>query len=180
MAERLRALFLYHSIISPLCLVLVRAPHWSHVRQAKFWSHVRQAKFCLRVCQVVFLGFSRFRLPQLMIGASHMRGNNIERDVKLNLKKKKKISNLPYPAGTYASLVGDKMFTLTKYRRPPITVQLISAFVFATRIEQFLFFLIKSVKVKLLAIFYSCTGRFVSEQVRSETGKTVFLMLRLK
>ena len=28
MAKRLRALFLYHSIISPLCLVWVRAPHW--------------------------------------------------------------------------------------------------------------------------------------------------------
>ena len=34
-AERLRALFLNHSIISPLCLVRVRAPLWSHVRQAK-------------------------------------------------------------------------------------------------------------------------------------------------
>ena len=41
-----RALFLNHSIISSLCLVRVRAPHW---------PHVRQAKFCLRVCQVVFL-----------------------------------------------------------------------------------------------------------------------------
>ena len=36
---------LNHSIISPLCLVWVRAP---------LWAHVRQAKFCLRVCQVVF------------------------------------------------------------------------------------------------------------------------------
>ena len=33
-AERLRALFLNHSIISPLCLVRVRDPHWPHVRQA--------------------------------------------------------------------------------------------------------------------------------------------------
>ena len=41
------ALFLNHSIISLLYLVWVRAPHW---------PHVRQAKFCLRVCQVVFLG----------------------------------------------------------------------------------------------------------------------------
>ena len=50
-AERLRAPFLYHLIISPLCLVRVRAPHW---------PHVRQAKFCLRVCQVVFLGVLPF------------------------------------------------------------------------------------------------------------------------
>ena len=48
-AEWLRALFLNHSIISPLCLVWVRTPHW---------PHVRQAKFCFRVCQVVFLGGS--------------------------------------------------------------------------------------------------------------------------
>ena len=48
-AERLRALFLNHLIISPLYLVWVRAP---------LLSHVRQAKFCLRVCQMVFLGFS--------------------------------------------------------------------------------------------------------------------------
>ena len=50
-AERLRALFLNHSTISPLCLVWVRAPHW---------PHVRQAKFCLRVCHVVFLGVLLF------------------------------------------------------------------------------------------------------------------------
>ena len=36
--------------------------------------------------------------------------------------------------------------------------KLISAFVFATRIAQFLFF-------KLLACFYDCTGRFVSDLV---------------
>ena len=34
MAERLRALFLNHSIISPLCLVSVR-PRTGHLRQAK-------------------------------------------------------------------------------------------------------------------------------------------------
>ena len=42
---------LNHSINSPLCLVKVRAPHWPHVRQAKFY---------LWVCQVVFPGYSRF------------------------------------------------------------------------------------------------------------------------
>ena len=46
-AERLRVLFLNHSIISPLCLVWARAP---------LWPHVRQAKFCLGVCQFFFLG----------------------------------------------------------------------------------------------------------------------------
>ena len=61
-AERLRALFLNHSIISPLCLVRVRAP---------LWPHVRQAKFCLRVCQVVFLGVLPFS-PHLLIGPSHI------------------------------------------------------------------------------------------------------------
>ena len=49
--ERLGALSLNRSIISPLCLVRVRAP---------LWPHVRQAKFCLRVCQVVFLGVLPF------------------------------------------------------------------------------------------------------------------------
>ena len=62
MVERLRALFLNHLIISPLCLMWVRAP---------IWPHVRQAKFCLRVCQVVFLGALPFS-PQLLIGPSHM------------------------------------------------------------------------------------------------------------
>ena len=61
-AERLRALFLNHSIISPLCLVWVRAP---------LWPHVRQAKFCLQVYQVVFLGVLPFS-PHLLIGPSHM------------------------------------------------------------------------------------------------------------
>ena len=55
-AERLRALFLNHSIISPLCLVWVRA---------LLWLHMRQAKFCVRVCQFFFFcfffRFSRFR-----------------------------------------------------------------------------------------------------------------------
>ena len=56
-AEWVRSLYfsaLNLSIISPLCLVKVRAPHW---------PHVRQAKFCLRVCQVVFPGYSRFASP---------------------------------------------------------------------------------------------------------------------
>ena len=46
-------------------------------------------------------------------------------------------------------------------RRSASQLQLISAFVFATRIVQFLFFL----NFKLLAIFYSCTGQFVSDLV---------------
>ena len=57
MAKWVRSLYfsaLNHSIISPLCLVWVRAPHW---------PHVRQDKFCLRVCQVVFPGYSRFAPP---------------------------------------------------------------------------------------------------------------------
>ena len=55
-AERLRALFLNHSIISPLCPGVCSSPHW---------PHVRQAKFCLRagVSGVFFSGFSRFRPP---------------------------------------------------------------------------------------------------------------------
>ena len=52
------------------------------------WPHMRQAKFCLRVCQVFFSrGFPVF--AHLLIGPSHMSCNNLERDVKLNLKKKK-------------------------------------------------------------------------------------------
>ena len=50
MAEWVRSLnfsALNHSIISPLCLVKVPAPHW---------PHVRQAKFCLQMCQVVAQG----------------------------------------------------------------------------------------------------------------------------
>ena len=78
MAERLRALLLNHSIISPLCLVWVRAP---------LWPHVRQQKFCLRVCQVVFLGVLPFS-PHLLIGPSHMSRNNLKRDVKLNKTNK--------------------------------------------------------------------------------------------
>ena len=60
--ERFRALFLNHSIISPLCLVWVRAP---------FWPHVRQAKFCLRACQV-FLSRNPPVFAHLLIGPSHM------------------------------------------------------------------------------------------------------------
>ena len=52
-AERLRALFPNHSIISPLCLVWVRA------------------KFCLRVCQVFFHGDLPFS-PHLLISPSHI------------------------------------------------------------------------------------------------------------
>ena len=44
-----------------------------------------------------------------------------------------------------------------------VTAKLISAFVFATRIVQFLFFL--NPNFKLLAIFCDCTGRFVSDFV---------------
>ena len=43
-----------------------------------------------------------------------------------------------------------------------VTAQLISAFVFATRIVQFLFFLNQKLK---LHMFYGCTDRFVSELV---------------
>ena len=70
-----------HSIISPLWLVWVRAPHGSQVRQVKFY---------LRVCQVVFPGVLPFS-PHLLIGSSRYEWNNLERDVKLNKKKKKKI-----------------------------------------------------------------------------------------
>ena len=48
-----------------------------------------QAKFCLRVCRVVFLGVLPFS-PHLLIDSSNMSCNNLERDVKLNQKKKKK------------------------------------------------------------------------------------------
>ena len=61
-AERLRAPFLNHSFISPLCLVWVRAP---------LWPDVRQAKFCLRVYQEIFLGVLPFS-PHILIGPSHM------------------------------------------------------------------------------------------------------------
>ena len=71
MAERLRAPFLNHSIISPLCLVWVRAP---------LRPHVRQAKFCLRVCKVVFLEVLPFS-PLLLM--ARLKLINLERDVKL-------------------------------------------------------------------------------------------------
>ena len=57
--------------------------------RAPLWPHVRRAKFCLQVCQVVFLGVLPFS-PHLLIGPSHMSWNNLERDVKLNQKKKRK------------------------------------------------------------------------------------------
>ena len=52
MAEWVRSLYfsaLNHSIISLLCLA--------------HWPYVRQDKFCLRVCQVVFPGYSCFVPP---------------------------------------------------------------------------------------------------------------------
>ena len=75
MAERLRALSLNHLIISPLCLVWVRAPHWPRET-----SQVLFARW-------FFLGFSRFR-PPTDWPVSYER-NNLERDVKLNKKKNK-------------------------------------------------------------------------------------------
>ena len=54
-----------HSIISPLWLVWVRAPHGSQVRQVKFY---------LRVCQVVFPGVLPFS-PHLLIGSSRYEQN---------------------------------------------------------------------------------------------------------
>ena len=75
MAERLRALFLNRSIISP-----------SGVGSSPALAHVRQAKICLRMCQVFFLGVLPFS-RHLPIGPSHMSSNNIERDVNLNKKK---------------------------------------------------------------------------------------------
>ena len=61
MAKRLRALFLNHSIISPLCLLWVRAPLWPHVRQALLLAGVSGV-------------FSRGSSPHLhvLIGPSHM------------------------------------------------------------------------------------------------------------
>ena len=55
-------------------------------------GHVRQTKFSLRVCQIVlfFSGFSPFS-SHLLIDASHMSGNNHERDVKLNKKNEPKV-----------------------------------------------------------------------------------------
>ena len=55
--SELGALFLNYLIISPFCLVWVRAQHC---------PHVRQAKFCSQVCELVFLGV----LPFLPIGPS--------------------------------------------------------------------------------------------------------------
>ena len=73
-----------HLIISPLCLVWVRVPHW---------AHVRQAKFCFQVCQLVFLWNLSFPptdwpVSHLLIGLSHtcMSWHNLERDVKVNKK----------------------------------------------------------------------------------------------
>ena len=64
-------------------LALVFSPNRLIVVGARHRAHVRQTKFCLRVCQVIFSGFS----PHILISTSHMICNNLERDVKLNLKK---------------------------------------------------------------------------------------------
>ena len=53
----------------------VRAPHG---------AYVRQAKLCLRVWQVSFLEVLSFFSHRLLIGASPMSLNNLERDIKLN------------------------------------------------------------------------------------------------
>ena len=81
MAERLRArifdygTLLNHSIISPLCLVWVRAPHG---------AHVREAKFSLRVCLVFFL-----RVPLTEWHVSYeLKYYNLARDVNLNKKNR--------------------------------------------------------------------------------------------
>ena len=55
------------------------------------------------------------------------------------------------------------MRKLTKQRRISAAAQLISAFVFATRIVQSLFFL--EPNTKFLAVLCECTGRFVSDLV---------------
>ena len=61
-AERLRALFLNHLIISLLCLVWVRAP---------LWPHVRSQVLLVGVSVFFFLGVLQFS-PNLLIGPSHM------------------------------------------------------------------------------------------------------------
>ena len=48
-----------------------------------------------------------------------------------------------------------------------VTAQLISAFVFATRIVQFLLYLY----LKFQAFFYDCTGGFVSHLVRTPVDR---------
>ena len=60
-AERLRALFLNHSIISPLCLVRVRAPLWPRETSQVLLVGVSGG----------FSGVLPFS-PHLLIGPSHM------------------------------------------------------------------------------------------------------------
>ena len=69
-----------HSIISPLWLVWVRAPHGSQVRQVKFY---------LRVCQVVFPGYSRFR-PTFWLARLDMSEIILKGTLNWTKKKKKK------------------------------------------------------------------------------------------
>ena len=69
----------YHSIISLLCLVRVRALHR---------AHGRLSKFCFLVCQVFFLVVHPF-IPQLLMNPSNVSRNNLERDLKLNKKNNK-------------------------------------------------------------------------------------------
>ena len=111
-----------HSIISPLWLVWVRAPHGSQVRQVKFY---------LRVCQVVFPGVLPFS-PHLLIGSSRYEWNNLERDVKLNQKKKKIIKieasvaeRLSYPLckpGVPSSIPGFSSLSDETLNRGPVSI----------------------------------------------------------
>ena len=83
---------LNHSIISQLWLVWVRAPHG---------SHVGQVKFCLRVCQVVFPGFSRFAptywLARLDMSEIILKGTlNWIKKKKKKKKKKKNYCVIPF------------------------------------------------------------------------------------
>ena len=54
------------------------------------------------------------------------------------------------------------------HRRKQRRRKLISAFVFATRILQFLYFLNLKLNFMPLTIFYDCTARFVSDLVRTQ------------
>ena len=47
----------------PTLLIIRSPPLWPLWVRAPHWSHVGQAKFCLRVCQVVFLGYYLFAPP---------------------------------------------------------------------------------------------------------------------
>ena len=73
-AERLRALFLNHSIISLPCLVWVRAPHWPR----------DMPSFACGCARYFFFLWVLPFLPHLLIGPSHMSCKNLERNIKLN------------------------------------------------------------------------------------------------